>query len=115
MALRDGVLDALVGNLEVQVDTISSTVPGLGHWPWGMSTVSAASVLSHASTHRAPHRRASVGGRYSGERFIACIDAANGSPVWKNIDAELLAAIDAEVRIYVATENGQQLSYAPMK
>jgi hypothetical protein len=36
MALRDGVLDALVGNLEVQVDMISSTVPGLGHWPWGM-------------------------------------------------------------------------------
>ncbi|MCA9066928.1 MAG: hypothetical protein KDA96_27865, partial [Planctomycetaceae bacterium] len=36
MALRDGVLYALVGNPEVQIDTVSSDRRGLGHWPWGM-------------------------------------------------------------------------------
>ncbi|MEQ1826287.1 MAG: hypothetical protein ABL921_10080, partial [Pirellula sp.] len=36
MALRDGILYALVGNLEVEVETLASKVRGLGHWPWGM-------------------------------------------------------------------------------
>lgn len=36
MAHRDGVLYALVGNPEVQVETMASARRGLGHWPWGM-------------------------------------------------------------------------------
>ena len=36
MALQDGVLYALVGGEEIQVDTITSDVRGIGHWPWGM-------------------------------------------------------------------------------
>ena len=36
MAMQDDVLYALVGNLEVKVETMRSNRPGLGHWPWGM-------------------------------------------------------------------------------
>ena len=36
MAMQDGVLYALVGGPEIQVDTITSSVRGMGHWPWGM-------------------------------------------------------------------------------
>jgi hypothetical protein len=36
MAIRDGILIALVGNLEIQIETVRSDRPGLGHWPWGM-------------------------------------------------------------------------------
>jgi outer membrane protein assembly factor BamB len=36
MAMRDGILYALVGNPEIKVDTQRSARRGLGHWPWGM-------------------------------------------------------------------------------
>jgi len=34
MAMRDGVLYALLGNEEIQVGTQASERKGLGHWPW---------------------------------------------------------------------------------
>ena len=36
MAMRDGVLYALVGNPEVKIQTQRAIRRGLGHWPWGM-------------------------------------------------------------------------------
>ena len=36
MALDQGVLYGLVGGSEIHVDTITSDVRGIGHWPWGM-------------------------------------------------------------------------------
>ena len=36
MAMRDGVLYALVGNPEVKIETQRAIRRGLGHWPWGM-------------------------------------------------------------------------------
>ncbi len=36
MAMRDGILYALVGNPEIEVETQRAVRRGLGHWPWGM-------------------------------------------------------------------------------
>ena len=36
MAMKDGVLYALIGGHEIEVDVQPSNTPGLGHWPWAM-------------------------------------------------------------------------------
>lgn len=119
MALRNGVLYALVGNPEVQVDTISSNTRGLGHWPWGMwkghdykdprtafgfgrtlvaIELETGKLLWHYRDEEFLDARAVCMNSkhiycFSGERFLLCIDAAYGSMLWKNSDADLLAAI----------------------
>ncbi len=119
MALRDGVLYAMVGHEEVHVDTQPSDRRGLGHWPWGMwkghdyrdpktsfgfgrtllaIDLSSRKVLWHYSDQDYLDGRAVVMNDnfifcYSPERFLACIDIRDGHLAWKNSDADLLKAI----------------------
>ncbi|MEQ9410713.1 MAG: PQQ-binding-like beta-propeller repeat protein [Fuerstiella sp.] len=119
MALQGDVLYALVGNLEVKVETMRSDRPGLGHWPWGMwkghdysdprtafgygRTVVAidrnsGEILWHYRDSEFLDARAMCmkNGKifcFCAEKFLACIDAATGRLLWKNSDADLLEAI----------------------
>ena len=119
MALRDGVLYGLVGNLEVQVDTQRSARRGLGHWPWGMweghdyndprtafgfgRTVVAIDleskeVLWHYRDEEFLDARAVCMNSdkifcFTAERFLACLDRETGSLLWKNTDEELLSEV----------------------
>ncbi len=119
MGMTEDVLFALVGNLEMKVETIRSDRPGLGHWPWGMwqghdykdlrtafgygRTLVAVDrhsgqVLWHYRDDEFLDARALCmkNGKiicYCPEKFLACIDASNGKLLWKNSDENLLAAI----------------------
>ena len=119
MALRDGVLYALIGNLEVRVDTQTSTRRGLGHWPWGMwkghdykdprtafgygRTVVALNLESkellwHYRDEESLDARAVCMNSdkifcFTAERFLACLDRESGRLLWKNTDEELLSII----------------------
>jgi outer membrane protein assembly factor BamB len=119
MAIDDGVLYGLVGNLEIQVDTQRSNRRGLGHWPWGMwkghdyknparsfgfgrtfvaIDLKTKKLLWNYRDEQFLDSRAVCmkDGRiycYSPEKFLCCLDAADGSLVWKNEDKELLDAI----------------------
>ena len=119
MALQDDVLYALVGNLEVKVETMRSNRPGLGHWPWGMwkghdykdprtafgygRTLVAidrntGDILWHYRDEEFLDARAVCmkNGKifcFCAERFLACIDAKTGQLLWKNSDKDLLEAI----------------------
>lgn len=124
MAIRDGVLYALVGNTESLVATQKSDRRGLGHWPWGMweghdyknpqtafgfgRTVVAIDLKSRKV--RWHHRdqgfldaRGVCMNRdrifcYSPERFLLCLDRKTGKVLWKNSDPELLEAIGPNER-----------------
>lgn len=124
MALKDGVLYALVGNPEVQVDTQKSARRGLGHWPWGMwkghdykdprtsfgfgRTVVAMDVktnklLWHYRDEEFLDARGVCmqGDRiycFSPERFLLCLDAQTGDLLWKNVDEDLLEAVGPNTR-----------------
>ena len=119
MALRRGVLYALVGNVERQIETQKSIRRGLGHWPWGMwdghdyndprtsfghgRTVVAIDlktkkVLWHYRDDEFLDARAVCMNSkhiycFSPERFLACIEVETGKLAWKNDDKELLDAI----------------------
>jgi outer membrane protein assembly factor BamB len=119
MALRDGVLYALVGNPEIHVDTQKSARRGLGHWPWDMwqghdyadprtsfgfgRTLVAIDLASkkilwhHRDKEFIDARGMCMNGErifcYSPERFLLCLDAADGMELWKKSDPDLLAAI----------------------
>jgi outer membrane protein assembly factor BamB len=119
MALVDGVLYALVGGQEVQVDTIRSDVRGIGHWPWGMwkgheyadprtnfgfgRTFLAIDPATKSVrwTYRNDEYIDSRGvclaqGRlffYVPEQFLGCLQTADGQVLWKNQDRDLLEAI----------------------
>lgn len=119
MAMRDGVLYALVGNPEIKVDTEKSDRRGLGHWPWGMwkghdyndprtafgygRTLVAFDVktkqrLWHYRDEEFLDARAVCMNRerifcYCPEKFLACIDTQDGKLLWKNSDPNLLQAI----------------------
>ncbi|MDA1054997.1 MAG: PQQ-binding-like beta-propeller repeat protein [Planctomycetota bacterium] len=123
MAMKDGILYALVGNPEMQVGTQTSDRRGLGHWPWGMweghdykdprtafgygRTLVAIDlqskdkkVLWHYRDDEFLDARAVCmsGDRifcYSPERFLLCVDAHDGKLLWRNSDKDLLNAIDA--------------------
>lgn len=129
MSIQDGVLYALVGNLEISVETIRSDRPGLGHWPWGMweghdykdpaksfgfgRTLVAIDLktkrqLWHYRDEQFLDSRAVCmkNGRiyfYCPDRFLACVDAKDGRLLWKNSDKELLAAIgpNAKAQHYI--------------
>lgn len=124
MALQDDVLFALVGNLEVKVETMRSDRPGLGHWPWGMwkghDYKDPRTAFGHGRTLVAIDRNSGKilwhyrdeefldaravcmkNGKifcFCAEKFLACIDAKNGKLLWKNSDRDLLEAIGPNER-----------------
>ncbi len=119
MALRDGLLYALVGAKEVSIETKRSAVPGMGHWPWGMwkghdygdpktnfgfgrtlvaiDTKTTKIVWSHREYQYVDSRGICMGGGriyfYVPDHFLACLNAKNGSRRWKNESEDLLQAI----------------------
>ncbi len=119
MAIDDGVLYGLVGNLEIQVDTQRSNRRGLGHWPWGMwkghDYKNPARSFGFGRTFVAIDLKTKkqlwnyrdeqfLDSRavcmkdghiycYSPEKFLCCINAADGTLLWKNDDKDLLDAI----------------------
>ena len=120
MAMKDGVLYALVGGPEIQVDTITSSVRGIGHWPWGMwkghDYSDPKTNFGYGRTFLAidPETKEllwsyrdeqyidargvcmSRGGRIyfcSPEKFLGCLNCEDGRVLWKNADESLLQAI----------------------
>lgn len=124
MAMQDDVLFALVGNLEIKVETMRSLRRGLGHWPWGMwkghdykdprtafgygRTLVAidrksGEILWHYRDEEFLDARAVCmkNGKifcFCAEKFLACVDAKSGKLLWKNSDADLLEAIGPNER-----------------
>ncbi len=119
MAMRDGVLYALVGNQEVKIETQRAIRRGLGHWPWDMweghdyndprtsfgfgrtliaIDIKTKETLWHYRDDEFLDARAVCMNDneifcYCPEKFIASIDLITGSLKWKNKDKEVLAAI----------------------
>ena len=119
MAMRDGVLYALVGNPEVKIETQRAIRRGLGHWPWGMwdghdyndprtsfgfgRTVVAIDLKTKERLWdyrdeefldaRAVCMNESQIFCYCPGKFLASIDRYTGKLLWKNTDKELLDAI----------------------
>ncbi|REK26515.1 MAG: hypothetical protein DWQ45_14185 [Planctomycetota bacterium] len=119
MALRNGVLYGLVGNLEVSVETMRSNRRGLGHWPWGMwkghdyndprtafgygrtlvaIDMESKEVIWHYRDEEFLDARAVCMNSdniycFCPEKFLACIDRETGELLFKNTDEDLLAAI----------------------
>lgn len=119
MALKGDVLFALVGNLEIKVETLRSNRPGLGHWPWGMwkghDYKDPRTAFGHGRTLVAIDRNSGEilwnyrdnefldaravcmkNGKiycFCAEKFLACIDADSGKLLWKNTDKDLLEAV----------------------
>lgn len=124
MALRDGVLYALVGNLEASIETQVSDRRGLGHWPWGMwdghdyndprtafgygrtmvaIDLESKELLWHYRDEEFLDARAVCMNSgniycYCPENFLACIDVESGELLWKNSDDDLLEAIGPNAR-----------------
>ncbi|MCR9297233.1 MAG: class I SAM-dependent methyltransferase, partial [bacterium] len=119
MALRQGVLYAMVGNTESLIETQKSMRRGLGHWPWDMwdgheyedprtsfgfgRTLIAIDLntrqrLWHYRDEDFLDARAMCMNDsqiycYAPGKFIASIDLYTGKLKWKNSDPELLDAI----------------------
>ncbi len=119
MAMENGILYALVGNLEKKLETQKSIRRGLGHWPWGMwdghdyndprtsfgygRTVMAIDVKTkellwhHRDEEFLDARAICMNDEqifcYCPEKFLAAINRKDGSLLWKNSDPKLLAAI----------------------
>ena len=124
MALANGTLYVLAGGKETPIRTQPSETPGLGHWPWGMwdghdyadpetsfgfgrtflgIDVESKEVLwSHKEEQFLDSRAVCmIDGRiyaYCPEKYLTCISAEDGKPVWKNSDANLLEAIGPNAR-----------------
>jgi outer membrane protein assembly factor BamB len=123
MALKDGVLYALIGGAEVQVDTQQSNHEGLGHWPWGMwkghdykdpksafgfgRTVVAIDVetkkllwYSRQEEYLDARALAMNGDSifcYSPEKVLLRLNSSDGKLVWRSDDKEMLKAIDGNL------------------
>lgn len=119
MALQDGVLYALIGGPEIVVDTIRSSLRGIGHWPWGMwqghdysdprtnfgfgrtflaiDPATQKVLWSYRDDDYIDSRGVCMrNGRIyfcSPEKFVACLDVQRGEIAWKNSDESLLRAI----------------------
>ncbi|NLF39683.1 PQQ-binding-like beta-propeller repeat protein [bacterium] len=124
MALEGGVLYALAGAAEVQVDTLASTNLGIGQWPWGMwkghDYKDPARNFGFGRTFAAFdtttlkllwHRREDDyidsrgvcmrNGRiyyYAPRQYIACLDVRTRTQLWKRADEEILGAIGPDRR-----------------
>ena len=77
MALRDGILYALVGNAEVRVETMKSVRRGLGHWPWDMWK---------------GHDYADPELSFGHGRTLLAIDLKTGERLWHHREADFLDA-----------------------
>ncbi len=121
MAIRDGILYALVGNPEIQVDAQPSDRTGLGHWPWGMwkghdysdprtafgfgRTMVAVELATkkllwhHRDKEFLDARAVCMNGNqifcYSPEKFLLCLNVKDGKTAWRSTDKEVLEAIDS--------------------
>ncbi|MCA9173435.1 MAG: PQQ-binding-like beta-propeller repeat protein [Planctomycetales bacterium] len=119
MAMRDGVLYALVGNPEVKIETQRAIRRGLGHWPWGMwdghdyddprtsfgfgRTLVAIDIKSkrqvwhYRDAEFLDARAVCMNDNqifcYCPGKFLASIDRVSGELQWKNTDKDLLDAI----------------------
>ena len=119
MAIRDGVLYALVGNQEIKVDTQKSARRGLGHWPWGMweghdyddlktafgfGRTFVAIDLTTGKTRWQKSEDQFIDARsvcmaedrifyYCPNKFLSALNIDSGVSIWKNGDQELLEAI----------------------
>ena len=116
MALQDGVLYALVGGEEIHVDTITSDVRGIGHWPWGMwkgheyadprtnfgfgrtllaiNPVTKDILWTYRDDEYLDSRGVCMGAGkiffYAPDKFLGCLKNADGTLLWKNQDQDLL-------------------------
>jgi outer membrane protein assembly factor BamB len=119
MAIREGVLYALVGNPEIQVDTQKSDRRGLGHWPWGMwkghdyndprtafgygrtlvaFDLKSKRLLWHYRDQEFLDARAVCMNDnfiycFCPEKFLACVDLNDGKLAWRNTDKKMLDGI----------------------
>jgi outer membrane protein assembly factor BamB len=124
MAMEGEVLYGLVGNLEVDIETVRSSKPGLGHWPWGMwaghDYNDPRTAFGYGRTIVAMDRHSGQllwhyrddefldartfcmkqGSIYclSPEKFLMGLDAQTGQLRWKNSTSELLEAIGPNER-----------------
>jgi outer membrane protein assembly factor BamB len=124
MAMRDGVLYALIGNTEVKVDTQKSERAGLGHWPWGMwkghdykdpksafgfgrtlvaIDLKTKKVKWHFKSEDYLDARAVVMNRdsffgYSPDHSLTRVKVTDGKLVWRTTEKDLLKAIDGNLK-----------------
>ena len=124
MAMKGDVLFALVGNVEVKVETLRSVRRGLGHWPWGMwkghDYKDLRTAFGYGRTLVAIDRKTGKqlwnyrdeefldaravcmkNGKifcFTPGKFLARIDARTGELDWKNTDKDLLEAVGANER-----------------
>ena len=124
MALRGGTaVRPWWAAREIRPATKPSSVPGMGHWPWGMweghdykdpqtnfgfgrtllAVDPATQVLwQHREVDYVDARGVCMqDGRiyyYSPGKFLGCLEAASGRVLWKNADRDLLDAIGLTVR-----------------
>jgi len=124
MAMRDGVLYALVGNPEVKIETQRAIRRGLGHWPWGMwdghdykdprtsfgfgRTLVAIDLKTKKQLwhYRDPEfldaRAVCMNDDhifcFAPGKFLKAIDLNDGKLQWNNADKELLEAIATNER-----------------
>lgn len=90
MALSDGILYALVGNKETEVETQRSARRGLGHWPWDMW---------QGHEYDQPETAFGYG------RTLVAIDISDGETVWTHqtndfIDARAVCMNEKEIYCY---------------
>ena len=123
MAMKDGVLYALIGGKEVQVDTQQSNKQGLGHWPWGMwkghdyknpktsfgfgrtlvaIDMDTKKLLWHSKHQEYMDARGLAMNNdsifcYSPEKVLKRLNISDGNVVWKTSDTEMLKAIDGNL------------------
>lgn len=119
MAMKHGILFALVGNPEAKLETQRAIRRGLGHWPWGMwdghdyndprtsfgfgRTIVAIDIKTKERLWdyrdeefldaRAICMNESQIFCYCPGKFLASIDRYTGKLLWKNSDKDLLDAI----------------------
>lgn len=119
MARQDGVLYAMVGNMENLIETQRAVRRGLGHWPWGMwdgheyedprtsfgfgRTIVAFDAVTHQRLWhyrdeeyldaRAMCMNESKIFCFAPGKFLLAIDRETGKLLWRNTDRELLDAI----------------------
>jgi outer membrane protein assembly factor BamB len=119
MAIRDGVLYALIGGVETPIETQRSDQRGLGHWPWGMwkghdysnpktsfgfgRTFVAIDVdtkkmlWSHSEQEYVDSRGVcmNAGGIYfyCPDKLLGCLNVSSGETKWQATSSDLLKAI----------------------